>query len=171
MVCHCPQGSKSVRSAPSAYQKMTHEFRPRTLKEREQQLRVLLMEAALCPIQTWDLGFCTQHLLLASLSWEQVLRKDSSRDAWHHHGSSHVHLVGRHRSQSPVPQKKKKPEAAQDLLCLTVPFSPPKRDEPPALTAPACPTVQSRGKPAMLACLLHSTPHARSSGMRAQSFL
>ncbi|EMP38046.1 hypothetical protein UY3_04805 [Chelonia mydas] len=95
--------------------KICCEFCPRTLKEREQQLKVILMEAALCPHS--DPGSRDPTLMaLSSMlsaptpSMTSVPRKDSSKDTQHRHGSSWGPSDTRHRSHSPVPQKKKKPD-------------------------------------------------------------
>ncbi|EMP27180.1 Testis-specific gene 10 protein [Chelonia mydas] len=94
--------------------KICCEFRPRTVKEREQRLIVLLYGGSSPPpLKPRVRGLCTSISSLARSapapsSQEPVLRKDSSQDARHRHSSSHGQLADRHRSQSPVPQKKKK---------------------------------------------------------------
>ncbi|KAH1186775.1 hypothetical protein KIL84_019524 [Mauremys mutica] len=92
--------------------KICRGFRPRTLKDRDQRLCILLMEAMLHPQS--DPGSAEPApSTSSSVCSAPAPRKDSSSDLRHRHGSAHralTHTSVRHQFQSPVPQKKKRPE-------------------------------------------------------------
>ncbi|EMP39064.1 P-selectin [Chelonia mydas] len=103
--------------------KICRKFCPRTLKEREQRLKVILLEATVRPHSepgSRDLTPTASSSTRSSLAplASSAPRKNSSRDARHCHGSSLGPSDSSHCSHSPMPQNKRKPDNCSPLAKL-----------------------------------------------------